>query len=444
MSKSKTANSFVLFGRAFKNAKKDFWVSIEVLLAITFVLAIVFYIVEHAAQPDEYPSFWQAFVWSITRYIGDPGHFSGNGPVTLVGRYIDTAIGILKILIFAVPAGLVANGFRKAMEDEKKRLHLENIRERMHLSFTRNLSKVMQFRYVPRYKSIVTLQAQKGLTEKDIIDAASRFDEFRLRNLATSQVAEEHPNDRLVVEMIPLDEKTVDGYEIARRSYGVRIDRGSNVTIVAPTSVRECSIGHFSYYLAQFGGFNYVSKEFERDMDDPVSYYSLNDDATEPPLQEFIEDIRSLSSGKGKWVVYLLSSDNVYDTQFHFVHKGNVKAGCPETTTSDEQTFFSLYDRLLEVISNHQFSADLDVNYRPLGKKNIGFRVAEKMPDPNFFSLRICYTVTTWLERPVPLIVDLAKEMKRILEAEDRKEFDPKNPAWRLKGHGYGESNSKS
>ena len=102
----KKTNAFVLFGRAFKNAKNDFWVSIQVLFWITIVLTIIFYWVEHTAQPQEYTNPWLAFVWAITRYIGDPGHFAGNGPITLTGRYIDTFIGILKILIFAVPAVL--------------------------------------------------------------------------------------------------------------------------------------------------------------------------------------------------------------------------------------------------------------------------------------------------------------------------------------------------
>ena len=92
----KRTNSFILFGRAFKNAKKDFWVSIQVLFWITLGLAAVFYVVEHMAQPEEYSNPWDAFVWAITRYIGDPGHFAGKGPVTLTGRYIDTIIGILR------------------------------------------------------------------------------------------------------------------------------------------------------------------------------------------------------------------------------------------------------------------------------------------------------------------------------------------------------------
>ena len=131
----KKTNSFILFGRAFKNAKSDFWVSIQVLLIVTVILTIVFYLAEHRAQPAEYRTPLDALVWAATRYIGDPGNFAGNGPVTLIGRYIDTIIGIMDILIFAVPAGLVANGFRKAMEDEKHKNYMEAMRLRVFKAF---------------------------------------------------------------------------------------------------------------------------------------------------------------------------------------------------------------------------------------------------------------------------------------------------------------------
>lgn len=107
----------------------------------------------------------------------------------MVGRYIDTFIGILKILIFAVPAGLVPNGFRQAMADDKKARHLEDCRERIRKSFRRVLNKQTHYRVVPRRESVITLQAKKGMSENDIINTVTKFDEFRLRNLASSQVA---------------------------------------------------------------------------------------------------------------------------------------------------------------------------------------------------------------------------------------------------------------
>lgn len=432
--KRKRANAYVLFGRAFKNAKKDFWVSIEVLLAITFVLALVFYFVEHTAQPDVYKNPWNAFVWAITRYIGDPGHFGGSGPVTLTGRYIDTLIGILKILIFAVPAGLVANGFRKAMEDDKRERFLEDCRDKIFKSFPRILNKEYQYRAIERRLPLVSLQAKKNMSEKDIIDTVSRFDEFRLRNLAGAQTAAEHPQDRLVIELIPFEEKTIDGFDIKRTDYGIKIDRGSDVTIIAPTAAGENGIGHFAYYLAQFGGFNYVSREIFADVDDPVSYYTI--DKGDKHLDKFVEDIKSLSSDRTKWNIVLLSSDDIYDTQFHFILRANSKSGV-DYTVLDLEKARSLFDSVSSVMrEEYGYLSDMDEKYRPIGKKNIGV-VAGGGVENNSIVLRVSYSVTTWSDTSIPIIVDLAREMKRILEKPERAQFE-ENPSWKKKGCGYG------
>ena len=436
----KKTNSFVLFGRAFKNAKKDFWVSIQVLLVATIVLALVFYFVEHTAQPEEYSNPWDAFVWAITRYIGDPGHFAGSGPVTLVGRYIDTIIGILKILIFAVPAGLVANGFRQAMADEKRLRHLETCRVKIRTSFRRFLNKKTQYRVAVRRLPVITLQAKKGMVEEDIIDTVTKFDEFRLRNLATSQTAAEHPQDRLVIEMLPLDQQTVDGFKIERTSYGVRIDRGSLVTIIAPTAATENSIGHFAYYLAQFGGFNYVSREFITDVDEPVSYYTIDGEETvwEQPLKDYVRDIKTLSADKGKWNVILVSSDNIYDTQFHFVHRANEKSGLTFTTLHEDK-FTALFNEMTAKMQEEfGYLSDLDEKYRSVGKKNIGIITGGGSVN-NAFTLRVSYSVTTWSDTPTPIIVEMAKVIKQHLESPERCKFE-EHPSWKEKGCGYGKN----
>ena len=432
----KRTNSFILFGRAFKNAKKDFWVSIQVLFWITLGLAAVFYVVEHMAQPEEYSNPWDAFVWAITRYIGDPGHFAGKGPVTLTGRYIDTIIGILKILIFAVPAGLVSNGFRKAMEEDKRKIHLEECRERIRKSFRRVLNKSTHYRVPPRNISIVTLQAKKGMTENDIIDTVTEFPEFRLRNLATSQTHSEHPQDRLVIEMLPLFNKTVDGFEINQTKYGIFIDRKSNVTIIAPTSGTECSIGSFAFYVAQFGCFNFVSREFVNDVDDPVSYFTINDENKEN-IKDFIKNIETLSKSKEHWNIILISADNVHDTQIHLIHKMKI-GGESGLTTLNEEQFQQFYANLSDVLSqNHRLLCDLDEKYQPVGQKNIGVKVGGGK-DNNTFSMRISYSVTTWIDTYSPIALDIAKVIKQNLEIDSKKAF-VEHPGWKEQGFGYGD-----
>lgn len=434
---SSIPKAFVLFGRAFKNAKKDFWISIQVLFWVSLALSIIFYYVEHAAQPEEYPNWRQAFVWTITRYIGDPGHFAGKGPITLVGRHIDTIIGILKILIFAVPAGLVANGFRKAMEDDRKAQHLQECREKIQKSFRRLQNKQTLYRVAPRRISLVTLQAKKGMTENDLIDTVSKFDEFRLRNLATSQTLDEHPQDQLVIEMLPLNKETVDGYTIERTSYGIKIDRNSNVTIVAPTAATENSIGHFAYYLAQFGGFNYISREFVQDVDEPTSYYTLGSDKGkwEAPLIEFVNNITEMTKGTEKWNIVVSAADNVHETHVHFVHKANAKMLTLDE--ANEANLQALYKELSETLkTNYNLLSDMDEKYRPVGSKNIAV-VTGGGKDNNAFCLRLSYSIITWTDHWTPIIVDMAKVLKRHLEAPDRQEW-VENKAWKEKGVGLG------
>ena len=428
-------NPFILFGRAFKYARKDFWVSAQVLFWITLALSAVVYFVEHKAQPGEYVHIDDAIVWAFTRYIGDPGDFAANDPITLVGRYVCTFIGILKILIFAVPAGLVSNGFRKAISEDNRRIHLEECRDRIVKAFRRKLNKVHHYRVPSRNIPVVTLQAQKGMTENDIIETVTKYPDFRLRNLATSQTRAEYPQDRLVVEMIPLQDQTVDGYKIERTPYGIKINRQSNVTIIAPTSATECSIGYFAYYVAQFGGFNLISREFVADIDDPVSYYIIGDDYREH-TKTFVEDIHTLLSNHGEqhWNIAIISADNLYDTQIHLVHRMK-KDDITGFTTLDESRFGECYTRLSEVMSTeHQLLCDLDEMYRPVGPLNVCVRAGGGTTN-NAFTLRISYSITTWTDNCTAIALDMARALRESLGIDG--EFVERQE-WKLSGDGYG------
>lgn len=330
----KRTNSFVLFGRAFKNAKNDFWVSIQVLLVATFVLALLFYFVEHTAQPEEYKNPWDAFIWAITRYIGDPGKFAGKGPVTLTGRYIDTFIGILKILIFAVPAGLVANGFRQAMADEKKLARLNDASAVLHKRFRRggqsnswyrNEEGLKRFyKCVDRFRSLVNLQIKTGMSVDEILATVKFCPDMRLQNLASTIRKAEKPQDRIVVEHFPLN-----------REYGCFIDRGSNVTIVSPASTSDMGAGNSSFSLAAMGGFNYVSKEIEPCIDEPFSFLSMSKSSlekigdydikedVESQALHFMDDLKQLKKRSEErhqrhWFIFIVGSLKTTECQLHF------------------------------------------------------------------------------------------------------------------------------
>lgn len=425
-----------LFKTAFKNTRRQIYVSGIFLVVITCVLTVILYLAESRVDPEF--SFWDAFIWPYEKYLGDPGKVVDDPLISPIGKFIGTLVGIMGVAIFAVPAGLIGSGLTDAMDEDKREDELEDYRVRMRKSFRRVLDKKTGYRVVPRRVPVISLQAKKGMSEKDVIDTVSKFKEFRLRNLASSQVASEHPQDRLVVEMLPLDEQTMDGYTIEHTNYGIKINRHSNVTIITPTAATENSIGHIGYYLAQFGGFNFVSREFVTDVDEPVSYNKIEGEREkwEMPLQAFVDHIMQLPEDSQHWNIILLSSDNVYKTQFHFVHRAKKETRLQHTTL-DEDKFLEFYAAFSEKMkAEYEYLSDMDQEYKPVGNKNIGVITGGGTKN-NAFTLRISYGVTTWSSSSAPIIVDMAKVIKQYLEKPERNAFKD-DPSWKEVGCGYG------
>ena len=464
----KRTNSFVLFGRAFKNAKNDFWVSIQVLLVATFVLALLFYFVEHTAQPEEYENPWDAFVWAITRYIGDPGKFAGKGPITLTGRYIDTFIGILKILIFAVPAGLVANGFRQAMADEKKLARLNDASAVLHKRFRRggqSNSWYLQedgrkntYRCVDRFRSLANLQIKTGMSIDEILATVKFCPDMRLQNLASTIRKAEKPQDRIVVEHFPLN-----------REYGCCIDRQSNVTIVSPASTSDMGVGNCSFSLAAMGGFNYVSKEIEPCIDEPFSFFSMSKSSldrigdydikedVESQALHFMDDLRQLKKRSEErhqrhWFIFIVGSLKTTECQLHFWRlatdknkkmSNRITRMLPPTANGpavkreygstvlkeDEETlnhiFTDVSNKLSErkIIINedeHNIVSELDNTDRgwmSFNDSNINVRMGGGV-DCNAFLLRIADEILVYCNFHLAVMKDIADCIKKHIEPE--------------------------
>ena len=436
-SKSKRTNSFKLFWNALKGSGSDIWKSFQVLAVITIVFAVFFFCAEHRAQPDEYGS-WrglgQSVLWSFLQYIKDPGKFAQVAPVTFWGRLMGTCIGILGILIFAVPAGVIGARFKKAIEEDNRRRELDEYSIRLHKAFSRKQCRHTRYRTIPRYVPVATIQAQQRMDVKDIMDTIDANPDFRLRNLASTQNVTEHPQDRLVVEYFPITKGV---------SYGCKILRDSKITIVSTSSVSEAGIGSFAYYIALFGGFNFISKEFEVDQDDPTSYYVVQDskieeknDKGKTPLKDFIEDLSQLACDDNHWLIFLLSASGaeepIHPTQFHFIHRANEKVGV-STTTIQEKMMLATYDGIKEMLEkDFGLKSDLDEYYLPVGPKNIASRL-EAGRKTNAFTLRVAFSVTTWDDRNIAIARKLADELSQSLVGKTIEEDEN----WKKKGNEY-------
>lgn len=415
--------SFRLFGRAVMATRHEMWISLQVLVAATFLLSLLLYLVEHNAQPDVFRNYWDALLWSFMGYIEDPGEFATYTPITFWGRVLKVMCALVNIAIFAVPAGLVAGGFSEAIAEDKHEKELEEMRGRLVKAFRRRQDKATKLRTVPRYVSPVDIQVMQQIDTKDIIDGVRSSDDFRLRNLASARPASDNPADRLVIEIVPTEGRTV---------YGCRINRGSRVTIIAPSAVNEVGTTHFAYYLALFGGFNYVSKEREEDVEEPTSFYLVADDKADPAIEAYMADVRRLTRGNDRWAVALIAADSVHPEAFHFITARQAKLGGGKTVI-DTGRLDRLYESVAETMKT-QFclESEQDERYAPAGPNNVAMRIGGGK-ECNALTLRVDWGVMAFDNRHVAIAYSLARQMAQALE--DR--TIELNPNWKQPGTGY-------
>lgn len=357
---------------------QDMWISLQVLVGLTIVLSIALYCFEHVVQPREYATWWDAIVWCFMSYLGDPGNFAPFAPISLGGRSIAIIVYIVRVMIFVVPAGVVSKGFHIVWEQERRRSELDYYHHIMRNSFhagggnrlKKHLAKLpqevgawyegCQFGYVKSYIPASEFML-KGIGLSDVLAVCKEHPEFRVKNEANAKSIADGRQDRFIVEHFPVN--TI---------YGYFIDRKSKVTIVSTSSAPELGIGNFSYYLAKFAGFNYISKDFN--AADGESYYNnywadpfyegqkLSEYEGIPEEMQavcedkltlrnaFLRDLESLCKDEDSWVICMLSNakkaENVGKGDFLFTHLTSEQEGRISSIHTAEMS--SQYDAIIQ------------------------------------------------------------------------------------------------
>ena len=411
--------SFKLLSAAIKSKSKELYVSLQFLVIITLILSFILFFAEHEAQPEVYNNVWNSVLWAFAQYIGDPGNFADIPPITLCGRIIACLIGVLGIAIFAVPAGLIGSGFTETMDEEKKKEEIANNIKKLHLAFKRRQDRHTLFQIVPKYVSFADIQAKTNISIPEIINAVNNSKEFRIRNLATTQPVEEHPQDKLVVEHFYLN-----------TDYGCCIDRKSKITIVSTSSFTEAATSNFSYYLAKIGRFNYVSKELDENPQNPESYYNISSPNANHKITQFLKDINKLSEQNNSWVIFILSASGaeepVYPTQFHFIYgakKGDGTYSDPNITIKDCENFEKMYQDLsAQIENNYKLQSDKQGYHNGTSPRNIARHISNGKT-LNAFTIRIAWSVTCWDYRYIHIAKTMADNFNKYFEPEVQKEY---------------------
>ncbi len=417
--------AFNVLSRAMRAKKDEMWVSVQFLTIITLILSFILFFVEHEAQPEVYNNGWTSVLWAFAQYIGDPGGFADTPPITITGRIIACIIGVLGIAIFAVPAGLIGSAFSEVMEKDERKEKSEGWAERLHLAFERKLDRPTGFQIVPRYVSIVEIQARLGLKEDEILDAVAVSDKFRLINLSSTATPEERVTDLLAVEHFPVN--TV---------YGQCIDRKSKVTIFSPSNIVDPIIGWWAYYLAKIGGFNYVSREVGETRPYNSFYLYKNDNTT--GREECMADLNRLLDSEDKWVFSVLAasggSEPAYPTQFHFTYgakKGDETYDDPNITLNDIPAFDALYKEFAALLqTDYSLSADCQRYHTNANAAYFARHLEHKV---NAVALRVAWSVTVRDARAIQIAQSLAQSINQNINHTD----NPVDPELKIKAIGY-------
>lgn len=483
MKKNYSLKSFSLFFKAISNTKHEMWVSLQVLVVITIILSVILFVVEHMAQPNVYTNLWDSCLWAFMSYIGDPGHFAEFVPVTIIGRVIAVLIGIIGIAIFAVPAGLIGSGFMDAIAEDRKEQQLKEASVVLHKRFRRigqsnswflneeGLKRV--YKFVPRYRSLAYLQVKTGMTADEIIATVNYCPDMRLSNLASTERIADKPQDRLVVQHFPLN-----------REYGCCIDRGSDVTIVAPAATSQMGSGNFAFSLAAMGGFNYVSKEIEPYPDEPFGFFSMDKsdldiigdydikENVESQALHFMDELRvfkkrSDQNNHRHWFIFILGTSKSLECQVNFwrlatdkkkrmshriVNNANNREYGSLVLNSDEDKLQNIFkeicDKLTEmkvtireIEQNIVTELDNTDRWKSINDKNIMVRLGGGV-DANAFSIRIAYEILIYNNTHLAIAKSMADAIKSQIEPEHEISESAKK-SFMKEGDGYADDFDK-
>ena len=403
--------SFNLLKAAFMSKKAELAVSLQFLCIITLILSFLLFFVENKAQSEYYTNGWKAMVWAFNQYIKDPGGFAYVPPASTIGKLIACAIGILKIAIFAVPAGLIGSGFLQAVNAQKEKETLKKISEKLHLAFERKLDVHTGLYLSPISLPFANVQASQGLAEADIFKVVEISDDFRVVNLGITVPADRMAPDKLAIEHFVLN-----------RPYGCFINRGSKITIAAPSSSMDPAIGYYAYYLAKIGGFNLVSRELG--VSRPYrSFYNQSFDGEVAGLNEFMDDMNSVTADAGNWVITLLPSSGAnepeFPTQLHVEYggkKGDEGFHGTDLLVKDIEKANKLFCELEETMDCRYGIKTDRQRYHDTSSPNIFLRKLKNAAQTNGFVLRIAWSVLLWNTQKIDVAKTLAQVLKRQIE----------------------------
>lgn len=397
--------SFTLLSDAIREKRHELIVSMQFLIVITVILSLVLFFAEHEAQPDVYDNGAVSVMWAFAQYIGDPGQFADTPPVTVVGRVIACIVGLLGIAIVAVPTGIIGAGFTDAIENRNHKEEVEGNAAKLRNGFERKLDRPTGMQVVPPFTGVEDIKARLGLKADSLQEAVNHGPGFRIVNLAQTIPTEDgtYVNDRIAIEHYPQN-----------RPYGCFIDRGSRITIVAPSNMIDPGLTHFCFYMAYLGCFNYISREVG-ERAPYKSFYAFKSEDDVEGLREYNADLQQLMDRPGAWSVTIVVSSGAneppYPTNIHLNiggPKGDERTSGDDLFIKDSETYETFYHLFEQKIAD---DLNLTVDHQKYHNNNSANLFQRKLKfndDANHIVMRVEWKQLLWSQKRLILARDIA------------------------------------
>jgi voltage-gated potassium channel len=339
---------------AIKNKGKELILSMQLVVFLTVILSALLYHIENSAQPDNFGDIIDAFIWSLSKFIGGVGGYGDFEPITLWGQVMATIVGLLGIALFAVPAGIIGAGFVEEIEAIKANEELEEKNEKLLTAFNyENQAAAIQIKKLiglshirRRFIKLTSAEFKLSLSRADLLKIADKGKGIQLTTV----------NDVEVIQSF--DENSI---------YGTFNDRKSNITVISSSSAIQQYLGHFTYAISEYLNANYISSErVSKTVANPKYKYNLNSNplyisgeiSDNIYFEQFKNDMLECIQEKSTVIYFLCSSSK--NGSFHILNggeKGEIEFTKAESTFDDVDkldNFYAAFEKSLKKFDKTQ------------------------------------------------------------------------------------------
>lgn len=110
------SDTLSIFKDVIITERKLILASLYVMMLLTFSISTILYFVERDANPNGFSSILESMWWSIVT-LATVG-YGDVVPVTALGKLLGALASIIGLGMFALPAGILANGFAQELANQ--------------------------------------------------------------------------------------------------------------------------------------------------------------------------------------------------------------------------------------------------------------------------------------------------------------------------------------